>query len=84
VDKAVHFREIYAYGVGTLFKMDYRQKRTLALQVGMQNAALGTRLAIDYIGPKAAIPTAFFIFVCIITAAIAAAIWQRSVPETRN
>jgi bile acid:Na+ symporter, BASS family len=72
------------YGVGAIFKMDYRQKRTLALQVGMQNAALGTRLAIDYIGPKAAIPTAFFIFVCIITAAIAAAIWQRSVPETQN
>ena len=65
------------YGVGAFFKMDYRQKRTLALQVGMQNAALGTRLAIDYISPKAAIPTAFFIFVCIFTAAIAAAFWQR-------
>lgn len=66
------------YWTGALFKMDYRQKRTLALQVGMQNAALGTRLAIDYISPKAAIPTAFFIFVCIFTASIAAAIWQRT------
>jgi BASS family bile acid:Na+ symporter len=72
------------YGVGAFFKMDYRQKRTLALQVGMQNAALGTRLAIDYISPKAAIPTAFFIFVCILTAALAAAIWQRSAPENKN
>lgn len=66
------------YGVGALFKMDYRQKRTLAIQVGMQNAALGTHLAIDYISPKAAIPTAFFIFVCILTAALAAAVWQRT------
>jgi BASS family bile acid:Na+ symporter len=72
------------YGVGALFKMDYRQKRTLAIQVGMQNAALGTRLAIDYISPKAAIPTAFFIFVCIFTASLAAAIWQRSSPETQK
>jgi len=69
------------YGVGQIFKMDIRQKRTLAIQVGMQNAALGTRLAIDYISPKAAIPTAFFIFVCIFTAAIAAGIWQRCPPE---
>jgi BASS family bile acid:Na+ symporter len=66
------------YGVGAMFGMDYRLKRTLAIQVGMQNAALGTRLAIDYISPKAAIPTAFFIFVCIFTAAIAAAFWQRT------
>jgi bile acid:Na+ symporter, BASS family len=72
------------YGVGALFKMGYRQKRTLAIQVGMQNAALGTYLAIKYISPKAAIPTAFFIFVCILTAAIAAAIWQRSESETQH
>jgi len=66
------------YGVGAIFKMGRPQKRTLAIQVGMQNAALGTRLAIEYISPKAAIPCAFFIFVCIFTAAIAAAFWQRT------
>jgi BASS family bile acid:Na+ symporter len=66
------------YYVGALFKMDYRRKRTLAIQVGMQNAALGTKLAIDHIGPQAAIPSAFFIFVCIFTAAVAAAFWQRT------
>jgi BASS family bile acid:Na+ symporter len=62
--------------------MDYRLKRTLAIQVGMQNAALGTRLAIDYISPKAAIPTAFFIFISIITAALAAAFWQRHTADS--
>ncbi len=66
------------YGVGAFFKMGIPQKRTLAIQVGMQNAALGTKLALDHIGPKAAIPTAFFIFVCIFTAALAAAFWQRN------
>ncbi|MGA2091917.1 MAG: bile acid:sodium symporter family protein [Sedimentisphaerales bacterium] len=69
---------IGGYGVGAFFKMGIPQKRTLAIQVGMQNAALGTKLALDHIGPKAAIPTAFFIFVCIFTAALAAAFWQRS------
>jgi len=72
------------YGVGALFRMDYRLKRTLAIQVGMQNAALGTRLAIDYIGPKAAIPTAFFIFISILTAALATAFWQRHPVRSRQ
>jgi BASS family bile acid:Na+ symporter len=69
------------YGVGALFRMDYRKKRTLAIQVGMQNAALGTTLALEHLGEKAAIPSAFFIFVCIITAALAAAFWQRTQAE---
>jgi BASS family bile acid:Na+ symporter len=69
------------YGVGAFFKMGIPQRRTLAIQVGMQNAALGTKLALDHIGPKAAIPTAFFIFVCIFTAALAAAFWQRTPAE---
>jgi BASS family bile acid:Na+ symporter len=69
------------YGVGALFRMDYRRKRTLAIQVGMQNAALGTTLALEHLGEKAAIPSAFFIFVCIITAALAAAFWQRTQAE---
>jgi bile acid:Na+ symporter, BASS family len=65
------------YYVGAFFKMGIAQKRTLAIQVGMQNAALGATLALEHIGREAAIPSAFFIFVCIFTAAIAAAIWQR-------
>ena len=70
------------YGVGALFRMDYRRKRTLAIQVGMQNAALGTPLALEHLGTKAAIPSAFFIFICIITAALAAAFWQRTSTDT--
>lgn len=66
------------YGVAALFKMDFRRRRTLAIQVGMQNAALGTKLALEHISQKAAIPSAFFIFVCIFTAAIAAAFWRRT------
>lgn len=64
------------YGVGTLFKMPTNQRRTLAIEIGMQNAGLGTVLAIEHLEPEAAIPTAFFVFACIITASIMTEIWK--------
>jgi len=66
------------YGVGSLFRMNTARRRTLAIEIGMQNAGLGSALALEHLGPRAAVPAAFFVFVCIFTAAIAAAIWQRS------
>ncbi|RKY24623.1 MAG: bile acid:sodium symporter family protein [Planctomycetota bacterium] len=65
------------FAVGTLFRMGKKQRRTLAIEIGMQNAGLGTVLALKHIGEKAAMPTAAFVFICIITASIMAAIWQR-------
>jgi bile acid:Na+ symporter, BASS family len=65
------------YGVGTLFRMDMPRRRTLSIEIGMQNAGLGTVLALNYFGPQATIPTAVFVFVCIITASIMASIWQK-------
>lgn len=64
------------YGVGKLFRMPFAQKRTLSIEIGMQNAGLGTVLAIEHFGPEAAIPTAFFVFTCIITASIMTEIWK--------
>jgi len=69
------------YAVAVLFAMTRPQRRTLALEVGMQNAALGAALAVEHIGPEAAIPAAIFVFVCIITAAMLAAVWQRMEPQ---
>ena len=66
------------YAVGAFFKMDTGKKRTLAIQVGMQNAGLGVILAIKHIGEKAAVPSAFFVFICILTASVMAEIWQRN------
>ncbi len=65
------------YGVGSLFRMDVRRRRTLTIEIGMQNAGLGTVLALAYFGPRATLPAAVFVFVCIITASIMASIWQR-------
>ena len=65
------------YGVGRLFKMSVPRKRTLSIEIGMQNAGLGTALALEHFGEKAAIPTAIFVFICIITASALAELWQR-------
>jgi BASS family bile acid:Na+ symporter len=65
------------YWVGALFRMDVRKRRTLSIEVGMQNAGLGTILALKYFGERAAIPAAAFVFICIITAAVMAEIWRR-------
>ena len=69
------------YGVGSAFKMEVTRRRTLAIEIGMQNAGLGTVLALKHFGEKTAIPAAIFVFICIITASLMAAFWQRTSPE---
>jgi len=65
------------YGVGRLFRMDLSRRRTLSIEIGMQNAGLGTVLALKHFGAGATIPTAAFVFICILTASAAASFWQR-------
>jgi len=69
------------YGVGWAFQMDLKKRRTLSIEIGMQNAGLGTVLALKHFGEKAAIPSAVFVFICIITASIMAEIWQKRPDE---
>jgi BASS family bile acid:Na+ symporter len=65
------------YGVAAAFRMGLRRKRTLAIEIGMQNAGLGTILALNHFDEKAAIPAAAFVFICIITASVMAELWQK-------
>ncbi|MBN1973985.1 MAG: bile acid:sodium symporter family protein [Sedimentisphaerales bacterium] len=65
------------YGVASLFRMNIQRRRTLAIEIGMQNAGLGSMLALDHFGNQAAIPGAIFAFICIVTASALAAFWQR-------
>jgi BASS family bile acid:Na+ symporter len=73
------------YGVGSVFRLGVRRRRTLTIEIGMQNAGLGTTLALanfgEEKGPEVALPAAIFVFVCIITASVMAAIWQRKAPD---
>ena len=70
------------YGVGSAFRMEVRRRRTLSIEIGMQNAGLGTVLALEHFGEQAAIPAAIFVFICIITASVMAEIWQKKPLET--
>ena len=69
------------YGVGSLFRMNRARRRTLTIEIGMQNAGLGATLALAHLGPTAAIPAAIFVFVCILTASVLTSCWQKSPPE---
>lgn len=69
------------YGVGAAFRMEVLRRRTLAIEIGMQNAGLGTVLALKHFGEKAAIPAAIFVFICIITASVMAELWRKRPSE---
>ncbi|MDD5081594.1 MAG: bile acid:sodium symporter family protein [Candidatus Omnitrophica bacterium] len=62
---------------GKLFKMNKARCRTLSIEIGMQNAGLGSVLALKHFSERVAIPAACFVFVCIFTAAIMAEVWAR-------
>lgn len=56
-------------------------RRALAIEIGMQNCGLGTKLILTLFqgssNASAAIPTALYTFLCVFTAAILAAWWSR-------
>ncbi len=60
-----------AFGAATLLGWPARQRVTLVIEVGMQNAGLGAVLALAHLGPAGAVPSAFYTALCVITAAIA-------------
>ncbi len=64
------------YGVGAVFGLDRLKRRALTIEIGMQNAGLGSALALEHLGEEAAIPAAIFVFVCILTASGLASFWQ--------
>jgi BASS family bile acid:Na+ symporter len=65
------------YAAGSVFRMSTYRRRTLSIEIGMQNAGLGVILAQEHLSDEAAIPAAFFVFVCIITASLMASLWQK-------
>lgn len=70
---------IFGYLAGKAFKFSLPQRRTLAINVGMQNAGMGAVLAIKHISAQAAIPNALFATWCIVSAAVLAGIWSNKV-----
>lgn len=59
-----------AYLAGGVLGWPPAQRRTLVIEVGMQNAGLGSVLAMAHLGQAAAIPSAFYTALCVLTAAM--------------
>ncbi|MBT4865870.1 MAG: bile acid:sodium symporter family protein [Planctomycetaceae bacterium] len=70
---------VAGYCGGRLLRLPEAMRRALTLEVGMQNAGLGTVLVIEMFPkyPEAAIPTAAYTFGCMLTGTMLAHFWSR-------
>ena len=60
-----------AFAAAKLLRWPAEQRRTLVIEVGMQNAGLGSVLALTHLGEAGAVPSAFYTVLCVVTAALA-------------
>jgi BASS family bile acid:Na+ symporter len=63
---------------GKIFSFDRLKKRALSIEIGMQNAGLGSVLALKHFNEKTALPAIIFVFICIMTAALLVPIWSQT------
>ncbi len=69
---------------GSIMKFPFRRKKTLSIEIGMQNAGLGVILALEHFSSEVAIPAAIFTIWCIISAALLVSFWRHIEPENGN
>jgi len=74
---------VMGYGAGILFRFSKKRKRTLAIEIGMQNAGLGALLALKHFGSQTALVPAVFATWCVITASVLAEIWSQDNSATK-
>jgi len=65
------------YGIGVLMRVPEDARRTMAIEVGMQNSGLAGGLAKQYFTPEAALPAAVFSVWHNLSGAMIAAYWRR-------
>ena len=65
------------YGGATLFGMDIKTRRTIAIEVGMQNSGLAVALASQFFNATAALPGAVFSIWHNLSGAALASWWSR-------
>ncbi len=66
------------YLTGKISGFDKLKKRALSIEIGMQNAGLGSVLALKHFNEKTALPAIIFVFICIFTASILVPIWSKT------
>ena len=68
----------FGYMTGKLFNFGQLKKRALSIEIGMQNAGLGSVLALKHFNEKTALPAIIFVFICIFSASLLVPIWSKS------
>ncbi len=73
-----------AFAVATALRWPRAQRRTLVIEVGMQNAGLGSVLALVHLGEAGAVPSALYTALCVVTASVGlplrGRLWGRGEP----
>ena len=64
------FGMLLGFLAGYIPKFNLRRRKTLAIEIGMQNAGLGVVLALKHFDETVAMPAAFYTIWCIISASI--------------
>src|SRR5690606_30051016 len=68
---------LLGYLLAKLFGLNVAQRKTMSIEVGMQNSGLGVALATAHFSPLAAVPSAIFSVWHNISGPIAATVYQR-------
>ncbi|MBN1598048.1 MAG: bile acid:sodium symporter family protein [Bacteroidales bacterium] len=76
------FGMIAGYFAGFIAKLSHLHRKTLSIEIGMQNAGLGVVLALNHFEKAVAVPAAIFTIWCIFTASLLVYVW--SFIEVRN
>lgn len=71
------FGLFFGYGLAGLFRLAVSQRRTIAIEVGMQNSGLAAALAVAHFSPEAAVPAALFSVWHNLSGPVVASIWSR-------
>ncbi|MBI5375454.1 MAG: bile acid:sodium symporter family protein [Candidatus Schekmanbacteria bacterium] len=64
------------YGGGAILRWNVEARKTVAIEVGMQNAGLGTVLALKHFSKDAAIAPAIYTVLCLVTSSILVNFWE--------
>jgi BASS family bile acid:Na+ symporter len=69
---------VLGYFVGKISNFDLLKRRALSIEIGMQNAGLGSVLALKHFNEQVALPAVIFVFICIFSASLLVPYWTRT------
>ena len=73
---------ILGYLVAKISNFDLLKRRALSIEIGMQNAGLGSVLALKHFNEKVALPAVIFVYICIFSASLLVPYWTKRDKKT--